>query len=294
MKVLTPPDAELTLKSAKALQAHHNSLEAAKKPAEEIVYLIITSEEPPLKTRDYTPRIIKIPHKFGKIRTHSILFISKDPVLYYRDQFQAPDCDTEDLFKGVLGLKKFESRMHNKRYANTVFNEYDVVMADFRLHHKLAPILGPKFYEKNRKVPFMIQTNTPEELEKMKILRKKQRVAKKEDETIDTVDTAYVYRQVKTILRNTSVVLSSSGNTMSVKVGTLGMAPEQIVENVDTVIDFLTNSQFKPAGGAVVGWPGLSKNPIKRVCIKTSNSSSLPVGLEKLNQSALEQIHKNY
>lgn len=237
-----------------------------------------------------------------------MLLITKDPVVPFRQLFEAPDSETEDLFKGIYGLKKLQARMRSSRYAKQIFSEYDIILADHRVHHKLHEVLGARFYSKNRRVPFMVQMDTPEKMEEARIAANRALKSKKKEkyssgETVtgkggseaggaggagagavsECCNPGYVYRQVKLIVRNTYIVGNDSGTTVSVKVGHAAMGSKALMENVEAVMVFLTSAQHRPAGGLVsmasasAGASTNGSNRVRSVHVKTSESASVPV-----------------
>ncbi|KAK7681255.1 hypothetical protein QCA50_015642 [Cerrena zonata] len=114
-----------------------------------------------IKKKDYTPRVIPVTHKLDKLENKSILLITKDPSTPYRKALTEKDSPTEDVFNRIYTLTKVKLIAANPKNCVRLYKEYDIVVADHRVHKFLPNILGATFYEKNHKVPFMVQMARP-------------------------------------------------------------------------------------------------------------------------------------
>lgn len=305
--IVGTPSEEGALKSLKALKMHCSN---SKDDVVELISITITMERPIVKRNDYIARVVSLPHKFGKVRSENnlMLMITKDPVLKYRNVLEKPDCDTENLFKEILGFKQFQRRMTNSKYAKRIHSEYSYIMADERIHHKLFDVLGDKFYRKShKKIPLKIMMDLPEVLEKIKSESKlnkanaslrrdkygmradeldaqtKKRKSMGSEEDTEGINPAYIYQQVKSIVRNTVVTYTDRGTTLAVKIGTSNMKTGDLLENIEQVVQFLTDARFKEEGGGLLTIANVKKrqssNMIRNIYVKTKDSASLPVYL---------------
>lgn len=236
-------------------------------PGDTPIFVVFNLVRPLLHSKDYTPRIIPVPHAIAKLEERSILLITKDPSTPYahlNDRGQP----TEDVFNAIYSFKRLRSEA--KRHSNLVklFKEYDIVVADFRIHKFLPLVLGEVFYVKNKKIPFKIQMARPLPTAKLE----KDKTNKFKDLRCEP---KYVRHQIKLIAENTYFIPPAQGNCMVVKAGHSNMPAEHIVANIRVIIDYLTNPKFRPVGGLA------DAGCIESIFVKTSDSVSIPVFIKE-------------
>ncbi|KAH3675865.1 hypothetical protein WICMUC_002435 [Wickerhamomyces mucosus] len=248
-------------KSLKALIAHEAGANNGSKP-HEMIQLLINTEHPLLKKKDYIPRIIPIPNRLGKISTTQILLITKDPSTIYREALNQKGSPTEDLIKDIMPLKKIKKIAGNKKQLINLFQDYDLVLCDHRIQHLLPGILGEMFFKKNKKLPFMIQMfqPTPDDLKL------------KKQEKIEKCDAEFVKKQIKSIVKNTSY-LPNTDTTISIRLGYTDFKIQELITNLSTIIEFLQNPKFLMSNGGIIN----KKNQLVGVMVKTNESVALPV-----------------
>ncbi|ABN66903.1 predicted protein [Scheffersomyces stipitis CBS 6054] len=260
------PDAyKVALKSLKALKSQVN-VENGQGDIGMPVYLIINIKIPIVRAKDYTPRIIPIAHKLDKLENKSILLVTKDPSTPYRTALTEKDSPTEDVFNQIYTLTKLKSIAKDPKKVYKLFKEFDIVVADNRVHKFLPNILGAQFYLKNKKIPYMVQMARPDPNAELTRAKKSNKLKD------DRCDPKYVKSQMKSIVGNTSYLPNSNGNCLSVKVGMHNWEVKQILKNIDDVIQYLTEDRFRPVGGVLKSVENLGT-----IHVKTSESISLPV-----------------
>lgn len=251
-------------KSAKALSSHITKEKGAEHL--EPIFLIINTKIYLTKVKDYTPRIIPLSKGLDKLENKSILLVTKDPSLPYRDALTKKDSPTEDVFNQIYTLTKLRHISKDPRKLTNLFKEFDIIVADNRVHKFLPDILGARFYVKNKKIPYMVQMAKPDKDAK---LVKGKKSAKLKD---DRCEPDYVRYQMKSIVRNTSYIPSATGTCISIKIGYSNWKPEEIMTNANDVLKYLIEPKFQPVGGLL----RTTKNLVS-IHIKTSESISLPV-----------------
>lgn len=248
-------------KSLKALKSHA-VIENGRKQA---VYLVINSKLVFGKSRSHTPRIIPVTHKLEEVENKSILLITKDPSTDYRDELTKKDCITEDVFNQIYSLKKLRVIGKDPKKLFKQFKEFDLIIADHRVHKFLPDILGGSFYIKNKKVPFMVQMAKPSADAQ---LVKSKKSSKMKD---NRCEPKYIYSQVKSIIGNTNFI-AANGNCITVKVGYTEWKEEDVLQNISDVVSYLTEEKYKPVGGILK-----TIDNIGSIFLKTSESISLPL-----------------
>lgn len=264
MSVLGAEGDKAAAESVDALLAHVRGQEA--RP----VYLIVNYKIQLVRAKDYTPRIVPIPHKLDKVGAKLVLLVTKDPSTPYRAALTEKGSPTEDCFNQIYTLTKVRSMAKDPRKALRLFKEFDVVVADHRVHKFLPGTLGAQFYAKNKKIPYMIQMAKPDPHAQ---LTRGKKSAKLKDERCDA---AYVRLQLRSIVGNTSFVPPANGNCMSIKVGYSDWLLAPIVANIAAVMLYLVEARFAPVGGVL----RTMKN-VQSVHVKTSESASMPVWRER-------------
>lgn len=219
------------------------------------IQLIIHTEKKLGIKKDYIPRVIPLKHnKMSKVKDMRILLITKDPANKYRDVLTSNEL-TSDTFKEIISVKNLKRRFRGSKLTS-LYKEFDMVVADFRVHHLLPALLGSRFYHSSKKTPYMVRIN-----------KEVKHKGAKMDETIDPV---YLKAQLKSICRNTSY-MPNEDNCINVKVGFVSThTAKQILENIQDVIEFLSDKNMKPSGGVI-------KGSIKSLQVKTASSASIPI-----------------
>lgn len=266
MSFILGSDAEKnSKKSVKSLLSHIRNEKGPE--LKEVVYLIINTKIQLTKSKDYTPRIIPITNKLDKLEDKSVLLVTKDPSTPYRQALNEKNSPTEDVFNQIFTLTKLKGIARDPKKVLKLFKDYDLVVADNRVHKFLPGILGAQFYVKNKKIPFMVQMAKPDV--NAQLTKGKKNPSKLKDDRCEPV---YVKLQMKSIVKNTSFLPPVNGNCMSIRVGYTNWKPEEIVTNVNDVLKYLIESKYQPVGGLLK----TVKN-IQSIHVKTSESISLPI-----------------
>ncbi|KAJ9095880.1 hypothetical protein QFC19_007369 [Naganishia cerealis] len=256
-----------TQKSIRALVAH--SRKAGKS---EPIYLIINTVKPMVRKKDYTPRIIPVTNKIGKLQDKSVLLVTKDPSTPYRHALTEKDSATEDVFNQIYTLTKLKSLAKDPKKLSLMFKEYDLVVADNRIHKFLPDILGAQFFLKNKKIPFMVQMARPSPESQAQLTKSKLSTKLKDNRC----EPKYVYSQMKAIARNTYFIPSAKGTCVSIVIGHTEMETPAIVTNLNDVIGYLVDLKNLPVGGLL-----RTIENIVSVHVKTSESVSMEIKKEK-------------
>ncbi|GCE97471.1 putative subunit of U3-containing 90S preribosome complex [Zygosaccharomyces mellis] len=230
----------------------HCSTDNSLRNDKDIQVIINTSKKMGIKN-DHIPRIIPLREsKLRKPKDLRILLITKDPSTSYREAL-AKDESTTDLFKEILSVKNVKRRYRGVKSIQ-LYKEFDLIVADFRVHHLLPDVLGSKFYHGSKKLPYVIRMTRPSDNSK----------------TSQDCDPVFVRAQLKNICKNTSYV-PNSDNCLGIRIGLIGKHnTREMVENIKDVIAFLTDKSKRPQGGVI-------KGGISSIFVKTTNSPSLPI-----------------
>ncbi|KAI5958255.1 hypothetical protein KGF57_002610 [Candida theae] len=260
--VLGPDAYNQARTSISALISHQRSED---RPASAI-YLTINFNIKLAKSKDYRLRVIPVTHKIDKISNKSITFISKDPANYYRGILTAKDSPTEDAFNEIISFKKLKSKAKSQKTLIKLYKENDIIVADHRVHKLLPDVLGPTFYARKKKLPFMLQMAKPDPSVH---LRRSQQSKLKDDRC----DPVYIHRQLRSIVGNPAFApTTNAGDVISLKIGYTNWKIDDLLDNVDDIVGYLTNEENRDAIGATINLENLVN-----INVRGEDSISLPV-----------------
>lgn len=250
-------------RSLRSLSNHSRSLKGKKVEA---VYVVINSKIKFTKSKEYVPRIIPLTKKVDSLENKSVLLVTKDPSIPYREKLTAKGSPTEDVFSDIISFKRLKSQAKDGRKLRKIFRDYDIVVADNRIHKFLPEVLGFQFFHKNKKIPYMVQMALPEQ---DAVLTRGKKSTKLKD---DRCDPKYVKSQMKAIVRNASFVAPHNGTCVVLKVGYTNWSTSDLLTNINDAVNYLTSQKYLPVGGML-----RSLKNIESVHLKTSDSISLPL-----------------
>lgn len=221
----------------------------------DIQMVINTGKKKLSMDKDFVPRIVPLQHcKMNHPKDLRILLITKDPSTIYRNAI-AKDDSIKDLIKEVISMKNLKRRFRGSKI-NELYKEYDMVVADYRVHHLLPKVLGHKFFSGTKKIPFVIKMSKDVKMRGQKMEEK--------------CDTKYVRAQLKSIARN-AYYLPNDDNCLTVRIGQIDkQSIDDMLNNAIDIIQFLVDPSKKPQGGVI-------KNGVASIFVKTANSISLPL-----------------
>ncbi|VEU21363.1 DEKNAAC102790 [Brettanomyces naardenensis] len=259
-------DAHLQTESLKAVKALQEHLQLEEGSQHQPVYLVIDTKSPTAQEKQFTPRIIPLPNRIGKVGDQKIFLVTKDPVSHYREPIAKKGSPTEDSFGSIVAFQKFRSIVHSRKSAAKLYHDNDLILIDHRLHKLLPPLLRGTIFEKsNKKYPIMLQMARPSM--DAKLVQSKKSTKMKDER----VDPEYIQKQVRMICRSTTFV-PSKGSCISIIVGYSDMSTEKLVENIDSVLEYLTDVKFAPVGGIIKGMDRISD-----LHVKLAESVTLPI-----------------
>lgn len=250
-------------RSLRSLSSHSRSSKGEKAEA---VYVVINSKIKFTKSKEYVPRIIPLTKKLDSLENKSVLLVTKDPSIPYREKLTEKGSPTEDVFSDIFSFKRLKSQAKDGRKLIKIFKEYDIVVADNRIHKFLPDVLGFQFFYKNKKIPYMVQMALPEQ---DAMLTRGKKSTKLKD---DRCDPKYVKSQMKAIARNAAFVAPHNGTCVVLKVGYTDWSTSDLLTNINDIVTYLTNQKYLPVGGML-----RSVKNIESVHLKTSDSISLPL-----------------
>ncbi|GMM42560.1 hypothetical protein FOG51_01415 [Hanseniaspora uvarum] len=198
-----------------------------------------------------------------------------------------------ELFSRIYGVKQLKQLKNTKQLAKTL-SSFDVILLDHRVGDELRKKILTTTVIRHRKQPYTIKLYDPskDNLEKKMIDSKRQKLGKGfkiEKAEIDYIDPEFVFNQVNSIVRNTSVVIpwiatslnkydkeQRTSNTISLDIVCYRLDLENknidineasviILENCKAILQYLIKNLIK------------DKKYVISSVIKTGESQSLPM-----------------
>lgn len=197
-----------------------------------------------------------------------------------------------ELFSRVYGVKQIRQLKNSSQLAKTL-SSFDLILLDHRVGDELRKKVLTTNVIRHRKQPFTVKLYDPskDNLQKKIIDSERQKMGKGfkiEKAEIDFIDAEYVFQQVSSIVRNTSVVVpwiatnlnkydkeQRTKNTVSLDVVCLNLDLESAIDINETTVCILENCK------SILNY--LLKNLIKdkkyvlSALIKTGESQSMPL-----------------
>ncbi|WEW57136.1 proteasome-interacting protein cic1 [Emydomyces testavorans] len=232
------------------------------------IWLILTTKKHIVDKNRLKPRKIIVPHSLNTSSSLNICLITADP------QRAAKDVIADDTFPNslssritkVIGFTKLKERYKSFESRRKLLSEHDVFLADERIILRLIPALGKIFF-KSTKRPIPVRI---EEIQKAngKRLKKDEKKRPPPGEKYAAVASpGIVAKEIERSLSCVPVHLAPA-TTVAIRVGTSRFTPQQIAENIDAVVNGMTEKFVTK------GWRN-----IKAIHVKGANTMALPIWL---------------
>lgn len=232
---------------------------------DEPIYLSLATKKYVTDKTRLKPGKIELPHPIYNTETSTICLITSDPQREVKDAIANPAFPTQlaKRITRVIGVSKLKAKYSSYESRRQLFNEHDVFLADDRIITRLPKTLGKVFYQATTKrpIPVTFQTRKP------KGAKTSEGNAPKDSEPRKLHKPESIAREIEKTLSCAQVYMSMAATT-SVRVGLASFAPEQLAENVATVVSVMID-RFVPQK-----W----KN-VRAIHIKGRNTMALPIWL---------------
>ncbi|KAF2488947.1 ribosomal protein L1 [Lophium mytilinum] len=277
-------DPNQTLKAAQALVSHiqkeQKRLETASEKKDLLatgdsddetqekvpVWLILGTKKFIQDQKRLKPSKIALPHPFGSPDAR-VCLITADPQRAFKDLIAEPTfpASISSRISRVIGITKLKAKYKSYESRRQLFAEYDVFLADERIVTFLASTLGKVFYGTPAKRPVPVTLTAGLKTQKGEDGKKVKTGVKKGDTAVGTPQA--VAKEIETAL-NAALVHISPSVTTAIRVATADMAPKDISENIEAVVEGLT------AKFVSKGWRN-----VRSLHIKGPNTMALPIWL---------------
>ncbi|KAJ9603132.1 proteasome-interacting protein cic1 [Cladophialophora chaetospira] len=231
--------------------------------AEAPIWLTLTTKQHIVDKNRLKPSKIHVPHSLNTSPDLRICLITTDPQRAVKNVVADPAFPEplKSRIHRVIGLTKLKARYKTYEQLRELHSEHDVFLADDRIITRLPQTLGKVFYKgtTKRPIPIMIADTRKEKTEKSK--------KSKTDGASAPISPASLAKEIEKALDSVPVSLRP-GTLVAVRVGLAAFKPEQLVENITTVVSRLIEKHV------VKGW----KN-VRGVHIKGEQSFAVPLWL---------------
>ncbi|KAF1939798.1 ribosomal protein L1 [Clathrospora elynae] len=188
------------------------------------IFLSVATKKQINDTNNLKPTAIPLPHPIIASDVRVCIF-TKDPQRAYKDLVasDAFPAALRNKVQRVLGVDKLKKRYKAYEQKRALLAEFDVFLVDDRIIKIVAECLGKTFYKSKAKRPIPVRLIAGAYVDKSA-------------KNLNVVGTPQgVAKEIESALNSTYLSMSPSANT-SIKIGTLSMTPEQIVENTAAVV----------------------------------------------------------
>ncbi|RSL71467.1 hypothetical protein CEP54_001353 [Fusarium duplospermum] len=269
-------DPDQTLKASKALLAHikkaskqkadesgkRNLLDDDDEPTETPIWLTLTTKRHIADKARLQPGKIVLPHSLNTDETATICLITADPQRAYKDIVTSEEFPAElsKRIARVIDYSKLKAKYSQYEAQRKLYSECDIFLADDRIINRLPKVLGKTFYKTTQKrpIPVSLQAKAP------KVDGKRQKRVKTEG-VVNAGTPAEIAKEIEKAIGAALVSLSPTTNT-AVRVGYSGWTPEQIAENVDTVVTAMIDR-----------WVPQKWRNLRSIYIKGPETTALPI-----------------
>ncbi|PIG85825.1 hypothetical protein AARAC_001764 [Aspergillus arachidicola] len=212
----------------------------------EAVWLVVTTKKHVVDKNRLKPGKITVPHSLNDSPNLSVCLITADPQRSVKNIVTDPSFPEHltSRIDRVIGYSKLKARYQSFESRRQLLSEHDVFLADDRIILRLVNTLGKIFY---------------------KVKKDPKQKSKEEDSAF--ASPAIVAKEIEKALHSAPVQLAPA-TTASIRIGSSKFTPEQLSENVDAVVQGLTDKYITK------GWRN-----IKALHIKGATTMAMPIWL---------------
>ncbi|KAE8347126.1 hypothetical protein BDV24DRAFT_147227 [Aspergillus arachidicola] len=232
----------------------------------EAVWLVVTTKKHVVDKNRLKPGKITVPHSLNDSPNLSVCLITADPQRSVKNIVTDPSFPEHltSRIDRVIGYSKLKARYQSFESRRQLLSEHDVFLADDRIILRLVNTLGKIFY-KSSKRPIPISIAKVEKKDGKRVKKDPKQKSKEEDSAF--ASPAIVAKEIEKALHSAPVQLAPA-TTASIRIGSSKFTPEQLSENVDAVVQGLTDKYITK------GWRN-----IKALHIKGATTMAMPIWL---------------
>lgn len=233
----------------------------------EAIWLVFTTKKHVVDKNRLKPGKISIPHSLNSSPSLSVCLITADPQREVKNIVADPSFpqSLSSRINTVIGFSKLKARYQSFESRRQLLAEHDVFLADDRIIMRLVKALGKTFYQSSKR-PIPVNIADIERVDGKKVKKDPKKKDNKEKESA-FASPAIVAKEVEKAL-NCAPVHLAPATTAAVRVGSAKFTPEKLAQNVDAVVQGLTDKFVTK------GWKNM-----KAIHIKGANTMAMPIWL---------------
>lgn len=234
----------------------------------EPVWLVVTTKKHVVDKNRLKPGKISIPHSLNTSPSLSICLITADPQRSVKDIVADPSFPTSlsSRINRIIGFSKLKARYKSFESRRQLLAEHDVFLADDRIIMRLVAALGKTFY-KSSKRPIPVRIEQIEKVDGKRVKKDPKKKPPKDERQAAFAPPLVVAKEIEKALHCAPVQLAPA-TTSAVRVGASNFTPQQLAENIEAVVNGLTDKFISR------GWRN-----VKAIHIKGPNTMAMPIWL---------------
>ncbi|QKX59761.1 uncharacterized protein TRUGW13939_06903 [Talaromyces rugulosus] len=234
----------------------------------EPVWLVVTTKKHVADKNRLKPGTITIPHSLNSSPSLSICVITADPQRAVKEIVADPTFPStlSSRITKVIGFTKLRQRYKSFESRRQLLAEHDVFLADDRIITRLVETLGKIFY-KSSKRPIPIRIEQIDKVDGKRVKKDAKKKISKDERNATFASPIVVAKEIEKALNSAAVHLAPAATT-ALRIGSSGMTPQQLTENVGAVVNGLTEKFITK------GWRN-----VKAIHIKGPTTMAMPIWL---------------
>jgi ribosome biogenesis protein UTP30 len=247
---------------------HLDSEDDADGDSETPVWLIISTKQHIADRNHLKPKRISVPHSLHTSENLNICLITADPQRGLKNVVADPAFPSElsSKINKIIGFTKLKARYKTFESRRQLLAEHDLFLADDRIVNRLPDTLGKVFYKATTKRPIPIQISAIEKVDGKKVKPSKD-TKSKEPKVASFATPTQVAKEIEKSLGSITIN-AKPGTQMSMRVGLASFTPQQLKDNVSTVVNQVIEKHVAR------GWRN-----IKGIYVKSPSSMAIPLWL---------------
>ncbi|KAK2804375.1 hypothetical protein FQN50_006668 [Emmonsiellopsis sp. PD_5] len=233
------------------------------------VWLVLTTKKHIVDKNRLKPGKIAVPHSLNTSPSLTICLITADPQRAVKDAITdlAFPTSLSSRITKVIGFSKLKTKYQSFESRRRLLSEHDIFLADDRIIMRLVDALGKIFY-KSSKRPIPIRIAEVQKVNGQKVKKEDRKRPATADEKYSAVASpAVVAKEIERTLNSVPVHLAAAATT-AIRVGTANFSPEKVAENVEAVVQGMTEKFVTK------GWRN-----VKAIHLKGANTMAMPIWL---------------
>ena len=232
------------------------------------VWLSVSTKQHIVDRNRLKPSRIHVPHSLNSSPDLRICLITADPQRAAKNTVADPSFPKalSSRINRVIGFTKLKARYKTFEQRRELLSEHDIFLADDRIVTRLPNTLGKPFYKGTAKRPIPVDIAAHDKVDGKRV-KPMRGVKSKEDKAAAFASPTKIAKEIERAVDSVPVTLKP-GTSVAVRVGLASFTPQQLSENVSSVVRQVIEKHV------VKGWRN-----IKGLYIKSPSSMAIPLWL---------------